>query len=109
VATAYTNTHYIAGIIQKAFSLPGIPFNDETKLASMARAFTQSRRSPLFGCVGALDEFLFRYKSRLIIFLRENTFVENDIMLFLFKLYVILHIGFCSSQGECSIVNVVVY
>jgi hypothetical protein len=30
VATAYANTHYIAGIIQKAFALPGIHFNDET-------------------------------------------------------------------------------
>jgi DDE superfamily endonuclease len=58
VATAYANTHYIAGIIQKAFALPGIPFSEETKLASMARAFTQSRRSPLFGCMGALDGIL---------------------------------------------------
>jgi hypothetical protein len=50
--------HYIAGIIQKSFALPGIPFNDETKLASMAQAFTKSRRSPLFGCIGALDRIL---------------------------------------------------
>jgi putative ribosome biogenesis GTPase RsgA len=45
-------------------------------------------------------EFLFRYKSRMITFLLGNSFVEKDSMLFLFKLYVILDIGFCSSQGE---------
>jgi hypothetical protein len=58
VATAYARTHYIAGIIQKVFALPGIPFNEERKLASMARACTQSRRSSSFGCIGALDGIL---------------------------------------------------
>jgi hypothetical protein len=58
VATAYASTHYIAGIIQKVFALLGIPFNEETKLASMALTFTQSCRSPLFKCIGALDGIL---------------------------------------------------
>jgi hypothetical protein len=57
-AAAYANTHYVVGLIRKAFALPGIPLSDETKLAEMARAFTQSRKSPLFGCIGALDGIL---------------------------------------------------
>jgi hypothetical protein len=57
-AAAYANTHYVVGLIHKAFALPGTPFSDETKLAEMARAFTQSRKSPLFGCIGALDGIL---------------------------------------------------
>jgi hypothetical protein len=57
-AAAYANTHRVVRRINEALALPGVPFRDDRKLQRMARAFTQSRASPLFGCVGALDGIL---------------------------------------------------
>jgi hypothetical protein len=60
---AYYNTHCIVDWINKSFALLGIPLRDENKLADIARLFTRSRGSPLFGRIAALDGILIPIKE----------------------------------------------
>jgi hypothetical protein len=55
-AAVYANAHHVVQRINEVLPLPGIPFHDSGKLHAMERRFTEARASPMFGCVGALDQ-----------------------------------------------------
>ena len=57
-AAAYKNKPRVVRLINEILPLPGIPIQDERKLQALERSFTQSRESPLFGAIGAVDRIL---------------------------------------------------
>lgn len=90
--------------IRIELEMPGIPFNDETELESVANKFqlSRGRPNPLYGCVGALDGIAIAIKRPPDEFMPRNFYCRKGMYAFPVQAVVDSELRFRYMSCRCS-------